>query len=66
MVVKVKEKVEKTRHVENIDESKKFILRGQRNVRYHDRILFKKRNLIISLESILRNKILQKLYWPIF
>ena len=39
MVVKVKEKFEKTRHVKNIDKSKKYILRGQRNVRYNDRIL---------------------------
>ena len=31
MVVKVKEYFEKTRQVENNDNSKKFILRGQRN-----------------------------------
>ena len=43
MVVKVKEKFEKTRHVKNIDKSNKNISRGQRNVRYHDRILSKKR-----------------------
>ena len=39
MVVKVKEKFEKTRYVKNNDKSKKYILRGQRNVRYHERIL---------------------------
>ena len=39
MVVKIKEKFEKTRHVKNNDKSEKFILLGQRNVRYHDRIL---------------------------
>ena len=39
MVVKVKEKIEKTRHVKNFDESKKYILRGERNTRYHDRLL---------------------------
>ena len=39
MVVKVKESFEKTRHVKNNDKLKKFILRGQRNTRYHDRIL---------------------------
>ena len=39
MVVKIKEKFEKTRHVKNNDKSKKHILRGQRNARYHDRIL---------------------------
>ena len=35
MVVKVKEKFEKTRHVKNIDKSKKYILRGQRNVKFN-------------------------------
>ena len=39
MVVKVKEKFEKTRHVKNNDKPKKYILRGERNVRYHDRVL---------------------------
>ena len=38
MVVKVEEKFEKTTHVENNDKSKKYILRGQRNARYHERI----------------------------
>ena len=38
MVVKVKEKFEKTRHVKNNDKSKKYILRGQRIVRFHDEI----------------------------
>ena len=38
MVVKVKEKFEKTRRVKKNDKSKKYILRGHRNVRYHDRI----------------------------
>ena len=35
MVVKVKEKFEKTKRVK----SKTYILRGQRNVRYYERIL---------------------------
>ena len=39
MVVKIKEKFEKTRHVKNNDKSKKFVLRGQRNARYHEKIL---------------------------
>ena len=47
MVVKVKEYFEKTRNVKNNDKSKKYILRGQRNVRYYERILSNK-NLIIS------------------
>ena len=39
MIVKVKEFFEKTRHVKNNDKSKKYVLRGQRNARYHDRVL---------------------------
>ena len=39
MVVKVKESFEKTRHVKNNDKSKKYILRGQRNARYHEPVL---------------------------
>ena len=43
MVVKVKESFEKTRHVKNNDKSKKYILRGQRNTRYHEKILSTKK-----------------------
>ena len=43
MVVKVKEKFEKTRHVKKNQNLKKNILGGQRNARYHDRILPNKR-----------------------
>ena len=43
MVVKAKESFEKTRHVKNNDKSKKYILRGQRNTRYHDRSLSNKK-----------------------
>ena len=43
MFVKVKKKFEKTRHVKNNDKSKKHILRGQRNTRYHERILSNKK-----------------------
>ena len=43
MVVKVKENFDQTRHVKNKDKSKKYILRGQRNTRYHDRILSNKK-----------------------
>ena len=39
MVVKVKKNFEKTRHGKNNDNSQKYILRGERNLRYHDRIL---------------------------
>ena len=42
MVVKVKEKFEKTRHVKNNDNFKKHILCGERNGRYHDRNLCNK------------------------
>ena len=37
MVVKIKEYFEKTRHIKNNDKSKKIILKGQRNTRYHER-----------------------------
>ena len=40
MVIEVKEKVEKTRHVKNIDSFKKYVPRGGRNTRHHDRIPF--------------------------
>ena len=43
MVVKVKESFEKTRHIKNNDKSKKFVLRGQRNTRYHEKILSNKK-----------------------
>ena len=39
MVVKLKEVLEKTRHVKNNDKSKKYVLRGQRNIRYRNRVL---------------------------
>ena len=39
MVVKLEEYFEKTRNIKNNDKSKKYILRGQRNTRYHQRIL---------------------------
>ena len=42
MVVKVKEYFEKTRHVKNNNKSKKYILRGQRNTRYHGKNLSNK------------------------
>ena len=42
MVVKLKEFFEKTRHVKNNDKSKKYILRGQRNVRYYEKVLSNK------------------------
>ena len=44
MVIKAKEKFQKTRHVKNNDKSKKYTLRGERNVRYHDRILSNRNN----------------------
>ena len=70
MVVKVKEKIEKTRHVENIDESKKYILRGERKERYHDKILSIKKvlkfNVTFCLNLYLGIKILQKHHWTFF
>ena len=43
MVVKIKEYFEKTRQVKNTDKSKKYILRGERNTRYHEKILSNKK-----------------------
>ena len=43
MVVKVKESFEKTRQVKNNDKSKKYILRGQKNARYYERVLSNKK-----------------------
>ena len=43
MVVKIKESFEKTRHVKVNNKSKKFVLRGQRNARYHEKILSNKK-----------------------
>ena len=38
----VKEYFEKTRHIKNNDKSKKYILRGQRNTRYYEKLLSNK------------------------
>ena len=48
MVIKVEEYFEKTKHVKNNGKSKKYILRGQRNTKYHEKILSnkKKSNII--------------------
>ena len=43
MVVKLKENFEKTRHVKNNNKSKKYVSWGERNVRYHNRILTNKK-----------------------
>ena len=43
MVVKVKEYFEKTRHNKNNYKSKKYILRGQRNARYYEKIISNKK-----------------------
>ena len=43
MVVKFKESFEKTRHIKNNDKSKKFVLRGQRNARYHEKVISNKK-----------------------
>ena len=56
MVIKIKEYFEKTRQVKNNDKSKKYILRGQRITRYHERILSNKKNLII-LSIFSKNRI---------
>ena len=43
MVVKIKEKFEKTIHVKNNNKPKKNILHGERNVRYHEGVLSNKK-----------------------
>ena len=43
MVVKTKKYFERTRHVKNDDKSKKYVLRGERNARYHEKILSNKK-----------------------
>ena len=53
MVVKVKKKFEKTRHVKNKEKSKKYILRGQKNERYLIEFYLIKRNLMISHKILL-------------
>ena len=56
MLVKVKEKFEKTRYDKNDDKSKKYILRGQGNVRYHDRVLSHKKKPINFTTEVLYKK----------
>ena len=54
MVVKRKEFFDKTRQVKNNDKSKKYILRGHRNARYHEKILSNKKksyNFVTFLED---------------
>ena len=56
MVVKLKEYFDKTRQVKNNDKSTKFVLRGQRNGRYHEKTLSNKKksyNFITSSLEII-------------
>ena len=39
----------KTRNIKNNDKPKKFVLRGQRNARYHEKILSNKNKFQFSL-----------------
>ena len=43
MTVKMKEIYDRTRHVKIIDKSRKYVLRGEKNARHHDRLLFNKK-----------------------
>ena len=47
MVAKVKYFFEKTTRIKNNDKSQKHILRGQKNARYHNRILSNKNKSLI-------------------
>ena len=51
MIAKMKEKFEKTRHVKNIDKSKKYILRRERNVGHLDRVLSKSQERRSSVQK---------------
>ena len=58
MVVRVKEYIEKTKHIKNSDKSKKYILRGRRNARYLAKIISNKKkinNFISFLQEHNRN-----------
>ena len=60
MVVKVKESFEKTRQVKNNDKSRKYILRGYRKARYHEKTLSKKKksnNFINFLQDLNRYRV---------
>ena len=50
MVVKVKEKIEKASLVKNNDKFQNYTLRGERNVRHHDRILSNRTKLSIFFQ----------------
>ena len=51
MVVKEKEKFEKTRHVKNGDKFKKYTLRGEGNSRCFDRILSNSTERLTSVQN---------------
>ena len=62
MVVKVKEKFEKTRHMKNNDKSKKFVIEGQRIQDIMKELYLIKRNLILSILFLIQhNCILSRL-----
>ena len=44
----MKEYYEKTRQVKNNDKSRKYILKGHRNTRYHEKILSNKKKFQFS------------------
>ena len=62
MVVKVKIKIEKTRHGKKNDKSKVYNLSGQRNVTYYEILLSNQHTF--QLKVSFRKKFLQKLQWP--
>ena len=54
MAVEVKESFQKTRHVKNIDKSKKYVLRGHRNARYHEKKISNKKNSSLQIMHVLK------------
>ena len=47
MVIEVKEYFHETRHIKSNDKFKKYVLRGQRNARFHVKILSNKKKSYI-------------------
>ena len=57
MVVKSKENFEKTRQGKNNNDSKKIVLRGERNARYHEKKLSNKKKFQFFSKNIIDKKL---------
>ena len=56
MVIKSREYFERTRHIKNNEKAKKFVLRGERNMRHHEKKLSNKTKSYNFLEDKNRYK----------